>query len=251
MSNAENVVDAHSLITGDNLIKHFTSAVFSKSKEFVPVAASILETGLQITQSDHPGSISAYLNVISKIRTATSCIKELFEIQNQLVFLKSIQQGNIELEGFAKRQEALRQGEAWVYREVEKVAVYLSRNTDTFKAKLQAQLYLDYIGGTITINKFHECLDIIDQLIIHDKDHLLEIREYEEREGISISDPQSFLKKTEFNYKLVECHRLSALGLMVPMSGFSFAVTTPHHYALTELGRYICDIIKKQDNPDE
>ena len=31
---------------------------------------------------------------------------------------------------------------------------------------------------------------------------------------------------------------------MVPMSGFSFAITAPHHYALTELGRYICDIIK-------
>ena len=239
------------MITGDNLIKHFAGAIFSKSKEFIPVATSILETGLQITQSDHSGSISAYLNVVSKIRTATSCIKELFEIQNQLIFLKSIQQGNIELEGFAKRQEALRQGEAWVYREVEKVAIYLSRNTDTFKAKLQAQLYLDYIGGTITIDKFHECLDIIDQLIIHDKDHLLEIREYEEREGISISEPESFLKKKEFNYKCVECHRLSALGLVVPMSGFSFAITAPHHYALTELGRYICDIIKKQDNPDE
>lgn len=251
MSNAENVGGGRSLITGDNLIKHFAGAIFSKSKEFIPVATSILETGLQITQSDHSGSISAYLNVVSKIRTATSCIKELFEIQNQLIFLKSIQQGNIELEGFAKRQEALRQGEAWVYREVEKVAIYLSRNTDTFKAKLQAQLYLDYIGGTITIDKFHECLDIIDQLIIHDKDHLLEIREYEEREGISISEPESFLKKKEFNYKCVECHRLSALGLVVPMSGFSFAITAPHHYALTELGRYICDIIKKQDNPDE
>lgn len=251
MSNAENVGGGRSLITGDNLIKHFAGAIFSKSKEFIPVATSILETGLQITQSDHSGSISAYLNVVSKIRTATSCIKELFEIQNQLIFLKSIQQGNIELEGFAKRQEALRQGEAWVYREVEKVAIYLSRNTDTFKAKLQAQLYLDYIGGTITIDKFHECLDIIDQLIIHDKDHLLEIREYEEREGISISEPESFLKKKEFNYKCVECHRLSALGLVIPMSGFSFAITAPHHYALTELGRYICDIIKKQDNPDE
>ena len=251
MSNAENVGGGRSLITGDNLIKHFAGAIFSKSKEFIPVATSILETGLQITQSDYSGSISAYLNVVSKIRTATSCIKELFEIQNQLIFLKSIQQGNIELEGFAKRQEALRQGEAWVYREVEKVAIYLSRNTDTFKAKLQAQLYLDYIGGTITIDKFHECLDIIDQLIIHDKDHLLEIREYEEREGISISEPESFPKKKEFNYKCVECHRLSALGLVVPMSGFSFAITAPHHYALTELGRYICDIIKKQDNPDE
>lgn len=251
MSNAENEGRGRSLITGDNLIKHFASAIFSKSKEFIPVATSILETGLQVTHSEHSGSISAYLNMVSKIRTATSCIKELFEIQNQLMFLKSIQQGNIELEGFAERQEALRQGEAWIYREVEKVAIYLSRNTDTFKAKLQAQLYLDYIGRTITIDKFHECLDIIDQLIIHDKDHLLEIMEYEEREGISISDPESFLKKKGLNYKRVECHRLSALGLVVPMSGFSFAITAPHHYALTELGRYICDIIKKQDNPDE
>ena len=251
MSNAENVGGERSLITEDNLIKDFAGAIFSKSKELIPVATSIIEFGTQIKQFGHPDGISPYFNTVSKIYAASTCVRELFEIRNQLVFLGSIRRGNMELEGFAKRQEALRQGEKWIYHEVERMAVYLSRNTDTFKAKLQAQLYLEYIGGTITQDKFHEYLDIIDQLIIHDKNHLLEISEYEEREGISISDPQSFLKKTEFNYKLVECHRLSALGLMVPMSGFSFAVTTPHHYALTELGRYICDIIKKQDNPDE
>ena len=239
------------MITEDNLIKDFAGAIFSKGKELIPAATSIIELGSQLKQSDHPSGISPYFSAVSKIYAASTCVRELFEIRNQVVFLNSIRRGNMELEGFAKRQEALRQGEKWIYHEVERMAVYLSRNTDTFKAKLQAQLYLEYIGGTITQDRFHECLDIIDQLILHDKDHLLEIREYEEREGISISEPESFLKKKEFNYKRAECHRLSALGLVVPMSGFSFAIPAPQHYALTELGRYICDIIKKQDDPDE
>ena len=236
---------------GDGLIKYFADAIFGNVKEIMPAAKSIIEVGLQMKRSAIPDRVNPYFNAISKIYVASNSLRELFEIQNQLMFLHSIHKGNIELEGFAKRQEALHRGEAWVYREVERLAIYLSRNTDTFKAKLQAQLYLDYIGNTITEDKFQECLDIIDQMIIHDINHLLEIRKYEEKEEITISEFQSYQKKTGFDYKLIECHRLSALGLVVPVSGFSFAATTPRQYILTELGIYICNIIETQNESDQ
>ena len=48
MSNAENAGGERSLITEDNLIKDFAGAIFSKSKELIPVASSGIEFGTQI-----------------------------------------------------------------------------------------------------------------------------------------------------------------------------------------------------------
>ena len=126
MSSTENAGGERSLITEDNLIKDFAGAIFSKGKELIPAATSIIELGSQLKQSDHPSGISPYFNAVSKIYAASTCVRELFEIRNQVVFLNSIRHGNMELEGFAKRQEALRQGEKWIYHEVERMAVYLS-----------------------------------------------------------------------------------------------------------------------------
>lgn len=112
-------------------------------------------------------------------------IQRGFEIKNQLVFLQGIQKGKLELEGLAKRQEAFRNNEPWVFREVERLCVYLSRNTDVRKAKIQAALYLEYISHELSEEEFCDYLDIIDQLLLSDIPHLLDLFDYQAAHNIT------------------------------------------------------------------
>ena len=169
-------------------------------------------------------------------------IQGAFEIKNQLVFLQGIQNGKLELEGFAERQEAYRNNESWFYREVERLVVYISRNTDLKKSKIQAALYLDYVGHKITQERFYECLDIIDQLLVGDIQHMLELNAYQKENSISPDSLNDGSIKLNFSFDLVKCNRLSSLGLLLRMQAFSFGRTIKSEFLVSELGSYFSDL---------
>lgn len=181
------------------------------------------------------------LRVLNNVRLT---IQGAFEIKNQLVFLQGIQKGKLELEGFAERQEAFRNNASWFYREVERLIVYISRNTDIQKAKIQATLYLDYIGHKITQERFYECLDIVDQLLIGDIQHLIALNTYQRENGITIDNLNDSKTKINFDFDLVKCNRLSSLGLLLRAQYFTFARTVNSEYFISELGAYFSDLIQ-------
>lgn len=181
------------------------------------------------------------VRVLNNIRLT---IQEAYEIKNQLVFLQGIQKGKLELEGFAKRQEAFRNNESWFYREIERLIVYISRNTDIQKAKIQAALYLDYVGHKITQERFYECLDIVDQLLIGDIQHLKALNEYQRKNRITIDNLNDSKVKIDFAFDLVKCNRLSSLGLLLRAQYFTFARTVNSEYFISELGVYFSDLIQ-------
>ena len=171
-------------------------------------------------------------------------IQRAFEIKNQLAFLQGIQKGKLELEGFAKRYEAFRNNESWFYREVETLVVYISRNTNIKKAKIQAALYLEYVGHKITLEDFNECLDIIDQLLIGDIQHLLELNTYQQKNGITVDNLNENKRKFEFKFDLAKCNRLSSLGLLMRTQFFAFGRTVKREFLVSDLGCYISNLIQ-------
>ena len=171
-------------------------------------------------------------------------IQGAFEIKNQLVFLQGIQNGKLELEGFAQRQEAFRNNESWFYREVERLVVYISRNTDIKKAKIQATLYLDYVGHKITQERFYECLDIVDQLLIGDIQHMLTLNLYQKEHNITPDNLNDGSVNLNFSFDLVKCNRLSSLGLLLRMQVFSFGRTIKSEFLVSELGSYFSDLFQ-------
>lgn len=152
-------------------------------------------------------------------------IQRGFEIKNQLVFLQGIQKGKIELEGLAKRQEAFRNNEPWVFREVERLCVYLSRNTDVRKAKIQAALYLEYISHELSEEEFCDYLDIIDQLLLSDIPHLLDLFDYQAENNITEATLLESKDKFDFTFNLPRCNRLSSLELLLRVRSFSFGMS--------------------------
>ena len=171
-------------------------------------------------------------------------IQGAFEIKNQLVFLQGIQRGKLELEGFAKRQEAFRNNESWFYREIERLIIYISRNTDIQKAKIQAALYLDYIGHKITQERFYECLDIVDQLLVGDIQHMLGLYTYQKERSITADNLSNNKLKIDFAFDLVKCNRLSSLGLLLRTQYFSFARTIKCEFLVSELGAYFSELVQ-------
>lgn len=175
-------------------------------------------------------------------------IQKAFEIKNQLIFLQGIQTGKLELEGFAKRQDAFRNNEPWFYREVERLVVYISRNTDIRKAKIQAALYLDYVGHKITQEVFYEYLDIIDQLLVGDIQHMLELDAYQKRNGITTDNLNESNAKFDFEFDLVKCNRLSSLGLLLRTQFFTFGRTVKSEFLVSDVGSYFSNLIQHIKN---
>lgn len=224
-------------------LREFTeSVVFNQN---IDMLLDCVETSIDLILNDD--SLFGNLPFIRSIRLlgrAGISIQRGFEIKNQLVFLQGIQKGKLELEGLAKRQEAFQNDETWVFREVERLCVYLSRNTDVRKAKIQAALYLDYVSHKVDENEFCEYLDIIDQLLLSDIPHLLDLFDYQEEHNITEKTLLENRAMFNFTFNLPRCNRLSGLGLLLRVREFSFAVSAKESFILSDTGTYIAKLVR-------
>ena len=185
--------------------------------------------------------IIKYIQSIAKI---TLSVRDAFEAKKQMVFLQQINNGAAVEKAIEKRRIAYQNGDSWFYREIENTIIYLSRHARIEKVKLQAKLYLDYINSIISEEKYYECLDVLDILLIGDIPVLKDI--YTEQSSLSnLSDNlQQKIKdiKTDFDY--ITCGRLNAAGLVCPVShGMSFGALLSHNYLITDLGKYFSKMI--------
>lgn len=182
-------------------------------------------------------------------RTVKS-IQAWAEWKNQFAFLKQLKKGFIDEAGLRKRNQAFRNNEKWVFREVEALAVYLAKYTSTEKAKLQAELYKDLINGVITQNRFNECLDVLLHLFISDIPHLLEIYNTEVTAGLTEADIIDFAKKIKTKFNATICRRLMAVGLLHQLHPMSFGFSMDNFFVTSETGKYFCDIIQRCTKDD-
>lgn len=184
------------------------------------------------------------IKFISAVNKAGVSIKDAFEARKQVVFLQQINNGTANKNEIEKRKAAYLNGEAWFYREVEKTVIFLSRHARIEKVKIQAKLYLDYINGIISEERYYECLEVLDIIIVGDVPLLLEIY----REQSSLVDLsgnlQEKLKEIKTHFDHVKCSRLNAVGLICPVSrGLIFGASISNDYLITDLGKYFCEIV--------
>ena len=150
-----------------------------------------------------------------------------------------------------KRKEAYRNKEKWFFREVENLVVYMSKFTSITKAKLQAEIYMDYLNGNITWERYMESLDVLLHLFLCDVPHLLEIYRAEVDAALDYDDIVDFHTKIKTEFKAIECKRLMAIGLLHQLHPMSFGFSLDNYFITSDTGRYFCDVISRlKESPD-
>lgn len=220
------------------------------------------EVGLdQLTDMIFAGTIPNVLRELPVVKTIVALgrtgtnIYNAFRLKKQLVFLQTVNAGNPDPQGIAKRIKAAKENANWFRREVEQIAVYLERHTHEEKTKLQALIYLDYLSGLFTEEKYIEYLDILDQLFICDIPQIVEYYEFKrKREAVE----EEMRKKTKVEksdsfstgvnvygvvFESTRCTRLKAIGLLLETM-YTHPGKIRSDYELSPQGEYFAGLAK-------
>ena len=166
--------------TMDNIVKRIEETIFDTPIEDLTI--DYLELGLDaVTSSEIVESIPVVKTIVALFKTGIS-IRESFFIKKLLVFSSQIFNGEISESEIKKRQEAIRNQEPWIKKEIEQIVVYLDRFDAAYKAKMLANLYIAFVNRLIAPDKYINMLAIIDKWQKYDE-ALLETLYTEHKKG--------------------------------------------------------------------
>ena len=194
------------------------------------------------------------LSQIPVVKTAIGTYKTMINIKDRVdlkklcVFLQQFQSGQVDEAEIEKRRMAYENDEKWFYKEVETIMVFLSRFEEAVKAKLEAEIYIDFINKVISEQVFKEYLTILDRLFINDIKHLKEIYQKEKELGITEEKPYTDDKEDIMVFNKTICERLVSMGLLIHIFSFQFGAHTKSSYLYTRQGEYICNISNSVKN---
>lgn len=174
-------------------------------------------------------------------------IKNALVLRNQLTFIQTLKRGSPDYNAVKKRQEALKSGENWIYKEIETTVVYLERYTDTQKAKYQAKLYSDVLNGTISYSLYEELLIILDNLFPQDIRYFLDITNYSLSYNIEFLETKD-LSKISWGYCYERCRRLEYLGLLKGLITTALGTSSIDKYTIDPSGYYLYHIFKENSD---
>lgn len=181
--------------------------------------------------------------VVSIIKTFGK-IQDIITFKMQLAFIQQLRNGCVSEKAINKRKEAYQKKEKWFSEEAEKIVLYLSRCTDYKKAKLYAEIYLDFINQEISYETMSEYFEIVDRIMLPDiikLDQLndnpaykptIQNKDIPDEEVIEITD-------------IALGGRLASIGVIGAMVGFRFGVTTLDTYRISETGYYFLKLINR------
>lgn len=208
------------------------------------VVTDYAEIALDLLFQD--GSILEQLPIlktgIAFLRTGKT-IRDRIELKKQIVFLQQFKSGKPNQEELEKRRKAYQNSERWFYKEIEQIAIYLSRQADYQKVKLMAEVYIDLINGIITKPQFEEYLDILDRLFFSDCEVLLKHYWAEKSHASNLrqaGDEEE--EKWRPKCPTAACNRLAAIGLLNALYGMRFGFSSADYYDITEQGRFFAEI---------
>ncbi len=191
------------------------------------------------------------LNKIPIVKTAVgvyktaSNVRDIFELKKLCVFLQQFKNGQIDEVEIEKRRKAYKNDEKWFYKEVETIMVYLSRHEDVVKAKLEAEIYSDFINRIISEREFKEYLVVLDRLFIDDIEYLKGIYNKQKELGLTEKNPAPADEENKIVFDKHICERLVSVGLLVHVYGMVFGAHTMVDYLYTKQGEYICNIFTR------
>lgn len=181
--------------------------------------------------------------VVSIIKTFGK-IQDIITFKMQLTFIQQLRNGCVSEKVINKRKEAYQKKEKWFSEETEKIVLYLARCTDYKKAKLYAEIYLDFINKEISYETMSEYFEIVDRIMLPDiikLDQLnnnpaykptIQNQDIPDEEVIEIKD-------------IALGGRLASIGLVGFIVGFSFGADTVHTYKISEAGFYFLKLINR------
>lgn len=187
----------------ENLEKNFFDAPLSD------LAIDYLDIGLDmITNSEIMESIPVVKTFVLLHKEVMS-IKERFFAKKLLIFAHEINSGQVLEEEIKKRKTALENGEKWIKKEIEEIAIFLDRLDFAYKAKMLATLYIGFINKKISSNKYVNILQIIDKWQKYDND-LLEKIYMENKKGTLNNRGRDYVIMIDSASQ----QRLEALGIL-------------------------------------
>ena len=162
-----------------------------------------------------------------------------------LVFIETLNQGDVKPEEIEKRKKAAENNEKWLSKEVELITIHLDRLDELEKAQITGAFYVEFISKRISWSQYREYLAIIERVFFQDFIQLLDIydallQEKKVQEYAKEGSGGVVMKKiTELN-----CDRLMAVGqYKLGTSVLNGNILTD--YNLTALGVKLAEVLIK------
>ena len=220
------------------------------SSPFGDVATDYAEIALDLLFQD--GSLFEQVPIVKtgiSFLKAGKLLHERAELKKQLVFLQQFSRGNPNQKELERRKKAYRNGEKWFFEEVERLALYLSKQIDYQKAKITAELYIDLLNGRIENYQFNEYLDVVDRLFVSDiavleKHYTAE----KEHDPSKLSEEEKEMNSWRPKCDAAPCNRLAAIGLLNALHGMRYGFTSADYYDITPQGQYFAEVIQRLSN---
>lgn len=180
-------------------------------------------------------------------------IKDRIFLKKYILFLKEFNLEIVNSEEIDKRRDALQNHEKWVYQEIEWLITYLDNFESEIKSLALGEYYRAFLNKQISLETFHEFVDITRNLLNVDFCYLCKISYLRSiMENPYISRTAEFTsRKNSFNFHYdpteITLSRLISFGLVEIVSTPSSADF--HHgqkfYSFTILGEFISRHLKK------
>lgn len=219
----------------DNLVSSFSDSIFDPSIE---IGEEILELGVDAVLEDGLLKDIPIVGTVVSIGKMYVNLRERNFLRQTLAFLHEFKLGAIDAYKLEEHIRELKGNKALFEKELGTILVYLDKNTEISKSRMDANMYLSLLHGEISFDEFCEFLEITNRMFLSD---ISVLKEVYENEGVS-SD-------MEISYRH---DRLISLGLL--RNGGRFSITKDNglqytgddslkNILMTTLGEKYCNCI--------
>lgn len=184
----------------NNLIESFKESIFiEESMEKIDQILDVIAEPVDVL-SENP--IIKGIPVIKSVCTlSNSClaIRDRILTKNLIIFITSINDGSIQINKLEKYKKKLDKDPKMLNRDLEKVLIFIEKESDQDKTKILSQLYKSYINEKINWSEFKHYSEITSNLFIVDIGELKNLYEN---------------KLNNDKYSAIAWSRLSSIGLI-------------------------------------
>ena len=217
----------------NEFIPSFSDSLFNDT---VDIGKEVLELSVDSVLEDGLLRDIPIVGMVAGIGKIYVNLRERSFIKQTLAFLYEFKSGTIDTDKLARHNEELMKNKALFEKELETILVYLDRNTEIHKSRVDAKLYIALIHNDISFDRFCEFLEITNRMFLSD---LSALEEAYNNEGVA--------REMEVSYRH---ERLISLGLLGNRPRLTGAPTwgeigglEPKMMEMTEIGKEYCKII--------
>lgn len=208
----------------NDIIRPFGETVFS----------NIADVGLDYTQLTIDELLGLkelqglpLVRTIASIANVGLAIRERVFAKKTIIFAQHLKDKSLSQEEVQKRIVALKNGDDWIYKELEIIISSIDRLDRDTKAIIEAIIYRKYVNGEMNPSRFEEYLSITERLFLQDLKELKSIYEYENRPHYDDMIVNNMVGQKKIGglqtdrtpvEQTVACSRLQSIGLISPVS---------------------------------